>query len=127
MLSHEINESITDPQLSFSYGWYDSAGNEIGDECSTIHGRPLGSTDTEQAQQTGYNQVINGHYYFTQLSFSNATFSKFGMGQGCVGKAFQPQGAAEPMEPVADLVNGRMFRHARTRCRRTAPRPRRSR
>ena len=111
VLSHEINESITDPQLSFSYGWYDSAGNEIGDECASTHGKPLGSTDTssaEQAQQTGYNQVINGHYYFTQLSFSNATFSKFGMGQGCVGKAFQPQGAAEPTEPAVDLVNGRM-------------------
>ena len=111
VLSHEINESITDPQLSFSYGWYDKSGNEIGDECADTHGRPLGSTDTSsttQRQQTGYNQVINGHFYFTQLSFSNATFAKFGMGQGCVGKAFQPQGAAEPTEPVPDVINGHM-------------------
>jgi hypothetical protein len=109
VLSHEIDEAITDPQLSFSYAWYDSSGNEIGDECAETHGPVLGSTDTssqQQRQQTGYNQVINGHKYYTQLSFSDATFAKFGMGQGCVGKAFQPQGAAEPTEPVPDLVTG---------------------
>jgi hypothetical protein len=46
ILSHEINEAITDPQLSLTYGWYDSSGHEIGDECSETFGPPLGSTDT---------------------------------------------------------------------------------
>lgn len=111
ILSHEVNEAITDPQLSFTYGWYDSSGHEIGDECAETHGRPLGSTDTSdatQAGQTAYNQVINSHKYYTQTSFSNATFAKFGMGQGCVGKAFQPQGAAEPTTAAPDVINARV-------------------
>src|SRR5262249_35091941 len=31
LVSHELSEAITDPDLST--GWYDSSGNEIGDIC----------------------------------------------------------------------------------------------
>ena len=108
-LSHEINEAVTDPQYNGSYGWYDSTGNEIGDDCSDIFGAPQGSTNTEDetyAQQSEFNQVINGHDYWTQESFSNATFGAFKTGQGCVQQAFQPQGSAQPTQPAPDLGTG---------------------
>ena len=108
-LSHEINEAVTDPQYNGNTGWYDNTGNEIGDDCSDIFGAPQGSTDTEDetyAQQSEFNQVINGHDYWTQETFSNATFAAFKIGQGCVQKAFQPQGSAQPTQPAADLGSG---------------------
>ncbi len=55
-LSHEQNESITDPTLS---SWYDNVGFEIGDECDFIFGPTLGGSPGSQ-----YDQVIGtGHYY----------------------------------------------------------------
>ena len=125
-LSHEINESITDPSLPLSYGWYDRTGHEIGDECSHIYGIPLGSADPGNAQGTLYNQVINGHRYYTQKAFSNATFAKFGTGQGCVGKAFQPSGAAAPTQREPDPYTIAWARRRPT-YRPTASRHRRSR
>jgi hypothetical protein len=72
--SHEINESITDPDTVT--GWFDSSGNENGDECAYIFGKTLG------ASGHFYNQVINGHHYLTQEEFSNRSF--FSSGGGCL-------------------------------------------
>lgn len=77
-LSHEVNESITDP---LGTGWADSSGNENGDECSNLYGTPLG-TATDTTNGTQYNQVINGHHYYTQEEFSNAAFAN--NGAGCI-------------------------------------------
>src|SRR5579884_2966408 len=63
--SHEHNEGITDPLGS---AWYDSAGNEDGDKCAWNFGSSLGSTGTG-----AYNQVINGHDYYLQQEWSNAS------------------------------------------------------
>ena len=109
ILSHEINEAITDPSYNASYAWYDSTGNEIGDDCADIFGAPRGSTQTDNAtdtQQSEYNQVVNGHDYWTQEMFSNATFAAFKTGQGCVQKAFVPQGGASATQPAKDLGTG---------------------
>jgi hypothetical protein len=73
-LSHEINESITDPNVY--NGWFDSAGYENGDECAYVWGSTAGPFGAE------YNQVINGHNYLTQEEFSNHDF--FDTGGGCV-------------------------------------------
>ncbi|MCU1394025.1 MAG: hypothetical protein JWM34_2453 [Ilumatobacteraceae bacterium] len=81
-LSHEVNEALTDP--TDTTAWNDSTGHEIGDICANDYGTPLGSTDPSNAQTTEYNQVINGHYYYTQTEFSNAAFAAFGIGNGCV-------------------------------------------
>jgi hypothetical protein len=70
--SHEINESITDPDTTT--GWYDSSGFENGDECAYIYGA------TQGAPGQFYNQVINHHHYFTQQEFSNHAFFKSGGG-----------------------------------------------
>ena len=68
-LSHEHNESITDPQLN---AWYDRNGEENGDKCRTFSplsewGESLGSAP----DGAPYNQIINGHLYFYQQEFSN--------------------------------------------------------
>ena len=112
-LSHEINEAMTDPGTNGTYSWYDSAttGNEIGDECAWIFGAPQGSVNTSTpalAQQSEYNQVINGHDYWTQENFSNATFAAFKTGQGCVQKAYAPAGSAFPTTAAPDLGTGQL-------------------
>jgi hypothetical protein len=65
-LSHEINEAITDP---FGSAWFDVKGYEIGDECAYIYGVLSGTTPGAL-----WNQVINGHEYFTQEEASNENF-----------------------------------------------------
>ena len=67
LVSHEHNEAITDP---LGTAWYDSSGNENGDKCAWNFGNPLGTT-----QFGSYNQVINGHDYYLQQEWSNASSS----------------------------------------------------
>jgi hypothetical protein len=64
-LSHEMAEAITDP---LGTGWWDSAGNENGDDCAYIFGALSGAAGVH------YNQTINGHHYLTQEEFSNQAF-----------------------------------------------------
>lgn len=87
IIAHEMSETITDP-LSSSPSWFDAAGNEIGDECNFNYGPPLGSTDQNNPQTTEYNQVINGHYYYAQTMFSNASYTSQGIGKGCLTAAY---------------------------------------
>jgi len=85
VLSHELNETITDPEVNGSgkFAWRDPVGYEIGDECSWEFGAPLGSTDPSAPQTTEYNQVINGGHYYLQLEFSKYAYSELGVGMGC--------------------------------------------
>jgi hypothetical protein len=69
-LSHEHNESITDPELN---AWYDSSGAENGDKCRTFkesseYGAPLGTAP----DGSRYNQVINSDLYWYQQEWSNS-------------------------------------------------------
>ena len=74
-LSHEHNESTTDPEPNT--GWTDWAsgsatGYEIGDKCRTFnpeteYGTPLGVAP----DGASYNQLINGHEYWVQQEWSN--------------------------------------------------------
>jgi hypothetical protein len=66
--SHEISESITDPDTVT--GWYDSSGFENGDECAYVFGQTQGTAGRF------YNQVINGYRFLTQEEFSNRDFAK---------------------------------------------------
>ena len=62
--SHEHNEAITDGQGN---AWWDAAGYENGDKCAWIFGGLSGSSGAQ------YNQTINGHHYFLQEEYSNAS------------------------------------------------------
>jgi Phosphate-induced protein 1 conserved region len=66
VISHEMNEAITNP---WGDAWYagDTQHGEIGDLCAWNFGNPLGTAPNGQA----YNQVINGHYYYLQQEWSN--------------------------------------------------------
>ena len=69
LISHEMNEAITDP---WGTGWYagDTPGlGEIADLCAWNFGNPLGTAANGQA----YNEVINGHPYWLQQEWSNDT------------------------------------------------------
>jgi hypothetical protein len=74
--SHEVSEAITDPDTET--GWYDSTGNEIGDDCAYIYGRTRG------APGAYFNQVINGGHFLTQEEFSNNLFASSGGTAGCL-------------------------------------------
>ena len=67
VLSHEHNETITDP---LGNAWHDSLGNENGDKCAWNFGTSLGSTTSGQ-----YNQRIGTGVYYTQQEWSNASSS----------------------------------------------------
>ena len=71
-MSHENAETITDPLLN---AWWDSStGNEIGDNCNSAatnayaFSPTLGSTG---GTGTLFDQLINGHPYYTQSEWSN--------------------------------------------------------
>jgi hypothetical protein len=80
-LSHEIMESITDPNV-FN-GWFDASGNENGDDCAYVYGN---GTWTDLGGTSGgfWNQTINGDHYITQEEFSNADYSNSNKTGGCV-------------------------------------------
>jgi hypothetical protein len=69
-LSHELNESITDPipNDAWTNGTGSNHGEEIGDQCQGQMGTPLGTHNGQP-----YNQVINGHFYWYQEEWSNNT------------------------------------------------------
>ena len=104
ILSAELNEAITDPTGA---GWADDAGNEIGDECDSTFGIPLGSTDAANPGTTLYNQVINGHHFYTQEEFSNAEAAAAGPTQGCVQDESQVTAATTTPASATDTALAR--------------------
>jgi hypothetical protein len=66
-LSHEHNESITDPEPNNAWTDFGGETGEIGDKCENEMGTPVGETGTKQK----YNQVINGDFYWYQEEWSN--------------------------------------------------------
>ena len=71
-LSHEQNESVTDPlpNDAWTNGAGVNQGQEVGDQCVGQMGTPLGTHNGAK-----YNQVINGHFYWFQEEWSNQTHS----------------------------------------------------
>jgi hypothetical protein len=71
-LSHEQNESVTDPlpNDAWTNGAGPNQGEENGDQCVGMMGTPLGMHNGAK-----YNQVINGHFYWFQEEWSNQTHS----------------------------------------------------
>ena len=71
---HELVESATDPAPES--GYTDEHGEEVADKCSEltapaeIYGAPLGGS---LALDTAFNQLINGHSYYTQEIWSLAS------------------------------------------------------
>src|SRR5215472_3029069 len=72
-LSHEHNESSTDPlpNDAWTNGAGANHGEEVGDQCEGQFGKPLGTAPNGAK----YNQVINGHFYWYQEEWSNQTHS----------------------------------------------------
>ena len=73
-LSHEHNESITDPEPNNAWTDIGGSGGENGDKCRTFveaseFGTPLGKAPNGAT----YNQLINGHEYWYQQEWSNQT------------------------------------------------------
>jgi hypothetical protein len=66
-LSHEHNESITDPEPNNAWTDIGGSGGEIGDKCAESLGSPLGVA----ANGASYNQIVNGHLYWYQQEWSN--------------------------------------------------------
>jgi hypothetical protein len=81
-LSHEIMESITDPNTTD--GWFDASGNENGDDCAYVFGNGTWTDMLGGSPGTFYNQVINGGHYITQEEFSNTDWTNSDHAGGCV-------------------------------------------
>ncbi|MCW3067460.1 MAG: hypothetical protein JWL67_85, partial [Solirubrobacterales bacterium] len=71
-LSHEHNESITDPEPNNAWTDIGRETGEIGDKCATFEARSEYGTPLGKAPNGArYNQVINGHLYWYQQEWSN--------------------------------------------------------
>jgi PKD domain len=72
-LSHEHNESVSDPlpNDAWTNGAGTNQGQENGDQCVGQMGTPLGTAP----DGSPYNQVINGRFYWYQEEWSNQTHS----------------------------------------------------
>jgi len=66
-LSHEHDESITDPEPNGAWTDIGGSGGEIGDKCAESMGTAVGTA----ANGASYNQVVNGHFYWYQEEWSN--------------------------------------------------------
>src|SRR5438067_10286756 len=68
-LSHEHNESITDPELN---AWYAQNGQENGDKCRTFNqATEFGTSLGTAPDGSRYNQVIDSDLYWYQQEWSN--------------------------------------------------------
>jgi hypothetical protein len=68
-LSHEHNESITDPTLT---AWYAPSGEENGDKCRTFEkGSEFGQTLGYAPDGSPFDQLIDGDEYYYQQEWSN--------------------------------------------------------
>jgi len=95
-LSHEMSEAITDPDVNT--GWYDSTGNENGDDCAYIFGALTGTAGAF------YNQVVNGDHYLTQEEFSNHDFvANTG---GCIQRALAVKPQVATLSPNHGPASG---------------------
>src|SRR5206468_12731017 len=56
LISHEHNETITDP---LGTGWYDRLGNEDGDKCAWNFGSALGSRDRKSTRLNSSHDQIS--------------------------------------------------------------------
>jgi hypothetical protein len=84
VLSHEIIESMTDPNLN---AWYDSSLSEIGDKCAYNYDGVHYGSGTTGLPNNGlglWNQAAGGSEYLMQTEFSNHNSN--GSTTGCVGK-----------------------------------------
>jgi PKD repeat protein len=89
VLSHEANETITDPRLD---AWYDADGEENADKCrltSDDYGPSLGG-----AAGSLYNQLIDAGHYYLQMEWSNSA-------GGCRQRAVVPSAAFTAAVAVA--------------------------
>ncbi len=66
-LSHEHNETVTDP---FGTAWIDASSEEEADLCLTDFGYPLGGSGNGT-----YDEAINHHHYYLQEEWSNKQHS----------------------------------------------------
>ncbi len=66
-ISHEHNETVTDP---YGDAWVDAQGEEEADLCLTNFGSPIGGSG-----MTAWNESIHGGHFFLQEEWSNASAS----------------------------------------------------
>jgi len=94
VFSHELSESMTDPDLNAWRG-PGGSGDEIGDKCAYQYavGRPLFSfTGLPGIGGRHYNSTLRGHHYLLQMEYDNAA-------QGCTGWDTQVQPTARISTP----------------------------
>jgi PKD domain-containing protein len=85
-ISHEHNESITDPQPNNAWTDWESGcpfgdqtcTGEIGDKCNGDEASGVDPNEVDNTQADGftdapYNQTLNGHNYWLQPEYSNQT------------------------------------------------------
>jgi PKD domain len=109
-ISHEENETVTDPDGT---AWIDAQGDEAADLCLTNFGPPLGGSGL-----TAWNESINGGHFYLQELWSNASggceprakpdSASFGMAR-VAGRARQVSFTGRGSAPQARIVSFQWF------------------
>jgi hypothetical protein len=107
-ISHEHNETITDPEIT---GWYNSNGGaEDGDQCSSVTDNSnafLPTLGGNSGSGTLYNQLINGHEYYIQSEWSNGDIGcRMQPSAGTIAPAFTVPGNAGAGTPLSIAPTG---------------------
>ncbi len=102
-LSHEDNETITDP---LGTGWWDPVSqNENGDNCNSIHDNPAAFTPTlggSASAGTLFNELINGDRYYLQGEWSNGDLTcKLRPTPSAIAASFSAPAGAVPSTAVS--------------------------
>lgn len=109
-ISHEHNETITDPlgsqcvtvsgkKVCEPKSWMDLIGQEIGDKCLPPETFDIYGVPFNREEGFLYNQVIESNHYFLQREWSNTAFAGEG---GCVQRML-PAEFAVPTEARATV------------------------
>jgi PKD repeat protein len=70
-LSHEHNESTTDPEPNSAWTFFAPEQGEIGDKCAGLLEPAIGEVEIGPSEFVPFNQEINGHKYWYQEEWSN--------------------------------------------------------
>jgi len=57
VMSHEIIESATDPDVDYHLAWYDDQFGEVGDICNAVQGAVVGGDGLTYVVQAGYSNT----------------------------------------------------------------------
>ena len=107
VLSHELVETITDPDVGFAtvlgppLGWYNNTKGEIGDICNGLHGTFVGTDSVVYTSQTQWSNVTSSCIETRQVAPAFTSASSVSFAQG-VASSFAVTASGLPFPTIGE-------------------------